>query len=205
MFQKICLVIVALLVAGSPAIANAQGVRNCRITASKGNVVSVGFPLRAERLANLTHPKILVLPYQLKGEPQYEFTGQDQEVFKQAAQNISELSNNKSNINFIFNKTVSINTTADQLDTTETTAKSNWQFNFDDSTYGFVAKTLNEVNQKIDFKGIDAVILFCSSIKKNQSIAEAMMFTNDTTLISSPKKTLGEIGLIPLKLMKVKS
>jgi hypothetical protein len=52
---------------------------------------------------------------------------------------------------------------------------------------------------KIDYKGIDAVVMFGSSQKHIQSIAEAMMFTNDLSIKFSPKKSSGGIWWDPIK------
>ena len=112
----ISLLIGSLLLASFPLAANAQSLENCRIAASKNNIVSLGFPLRAERLANITNPKILVLPYQLKDEPTYILSDEEKAIFSKTAANISELSHNKSNIDFVFNPTIEISTTAAELD-----------------------------------------------------------------------------------------
>jgi len=98
-----------------PAVANAQPINACRISTAENQLVSLGFPLQAERLANTSNPKILVLPYQLKGEPKYTLTEKDREYFTQAAATISQLSQNKSNISFVFGETINLDYSALQM------------------------------------------------------------------------------------------
>ena len=138
----ISLLIGSLLLASFPLAANAQSLENCRIAASKNNIVSLGFPLRAERLANITNPKILVLPYQLKDEPTYILSDEEKAIFSKTAANISELSHNKSNIDFVFNPTIEISTTASELDDIKIYNGENHQKDVDNTTWGFVKKTL---------------------------------------------------------------
>ncbi len=176
---KMGLVVASLLLASFPFAAHAQSLENCRIAASKNQIVSLGFPLRAERLANITNPKILVLPYQLKDEPAYILTDEEKAVFSKTATNISDLSHNKSNIDFVFNPTIEISTTAAELDDIKIYNQENYQKDLDNSTWGFVKKTLKENDSKVNYTGVDAIVLWGNSRNKNQEIAEAMMYTKD--------------------------
>lgn len=175
----ISLLIGSLLLASFPLAANAQSLENCRIAASKNNIVSLGFPLRAERLANITNPKILVLPYQLKDEPTYILSDEEKAIFSKTAANISELSHNKSNIDFVFNPTIEISTTASELDDIKIYNGENHQKDVDNTTWGFVKKTLKENDLKVNYTGIDAIVLWGNTRNSNQEIAEAMMYTKD--------------------------
>ena len=189
----------ALLFASISVPAHAQPISNCRITSSAWNIVSLGFPLRTERLAYIPHPKVLVLPYQLKGAPKYTLSDNDKSVFIQAGKKISELSYNKSTINFVFNPTLELSTTAQELDVIKKNVQSSWQKDFSKSTYGFVEKALKEGDTTIDYTGIDAVVLFGASKSSSQSIGEAMMFTKDTTLATKIMKTSGGNWFDPLQ------
>jgi hypothetical protein len=186
---KIIFVICSLLLAFIPSVARADVVSNCRIGASQWNIVSLGFPLKAERLANKRNPKILVLPFQLKGETKYILTAEDKNKFLESAKSIDQLSQGKSEVTFVFNDTLELAISAADLDVIKRNVSATWQKDFDNSTYGFVTKTLLAADSKIDYKGIDAVILFGSSVERKESIAEAMMFTNDSSIKFNPKKT----------------
>lgn len=179
---KLGLVSGTLLLASFPFAAHAQSLENCRIAASKTNIVSLGFPLRAERLANITNPKILVLPYQFKDEPTYILTDEEKAIFSRTAANISKLSHNKSNIDFVFNPTIQISTTAPELDDIKIHNEENYQKDLDNSTWGFVKKTLKENDSKVNYSGVDAIVLWGNSRNGNQEIAEAMMYTKDNEL-----------------------
>ena len=189
----------SLLLALFPFLANAQPLENCRIEASNWNAVSLGFPVRTERLAHIRNPKILVLPYQLKGEPKFEITDWHKAKFAEVGKNISQLSNDFSNVNFIFSQTVQLTATAADLDEVKMNVQSTWQKDFDNSTFGFVEKALLEADKFTDYKGIDAVILFGSSASVNQMIAEAMEFTKDLNYKNNAKKANGGNWSDPIK------
>ncbi len=184
---KMGLVVGSLLLASFPFAAHAQSLDNCRIEASKNQIVSLGFPLRAERLANITNPKILVLPYQLKGEPAYILSDEQKAAFSKTAANISELSHNKSKIDFVFNPTIEISTTAAELDYIKIFNQESHEKDLDNSTWGFVKKTLKENDYKVNYTGVDAIVLWGNTPNSNQQIAEAMMHTRD-------KLAFGNIG-----------
>jgi hypothetical protein len=181
----------SLILSLLPTVANAQPVNACRISTSQSNTVSLGFPLQAERLVNTSNPKILVLPYQLKGEPKYTLSEIDRQYFTKAAATISQLSQNKSNLSFIFGETVDLDSSALQMDDLRINNPLTFQKDFKNSTYGFVEKVLQEEDQRINYKGIDAVVLFGSSVKRSQSIAEAMMFTKAKIAFGYGVKTYG--------------
>ena len=183
------LILSSLILSLLPAVSNAQPVNACRISTSQSNIVSLGFPLQTERLANTSNPKILVLPYQLKGEKKYTLSEIDRQYFTQAAATISQLSQNKSNLSFIFGETIELDYSALQMDNLR--INNPFQKDFKNSTYGFVEKVLQEEDQRINYKGIDAVVLFGSSAQRNQSIAEAMMFTKAKLAFGYGVKTSG--------------
>ena len=179
--------------------ASAQSIDNCRISASKWNIVSLGFPLRGERLANLSTANVLVIPYQLKDEPKYSITEGDKSIFENAAKSISGFSGGKLKLNMIYNPTVELVLSAVDLDEIKKGQQINWQKNFEKSTYGFVAQVLKENDKTINFKGINAVVLYGSSKTSRQEIAEAFMFTRDQHQLSNVKNDIGGNWFDPIK------
>lgn len=192
--MKIRILLVVILVLSSTSLessAIAQPISNCRIETSKTNVVSLGFPFQNERLNNKENPRILVLPFQLKDEPKYTLTKIDHGFFIQAAASIKQLSQNKSVVEFVYGETISLDFTALEMDSLKINNQITFQKDFRNSTYGFVERTILEADEKLNYTGIDAVILFGSSSRRNQAIAEAMMFTKAKLAFGYGVKTSG--------------
>jgi len=181
--------ILSLIPLNSPA--SAQSIENCRIAASRNDIVSLGFPVRAERLAFKANPKILVLPFQLKNEPKYTLTDQDRAYFDQAAVNIMEFSEGINKISFVFNPTVELSYTASEFDEFKINVQKTFQNNFKNSTYGLVESIIKNADQSINYEGFDAVVIFGSSTSRSQEIAEAMIFTKDKLAFGYGVKTAG--------------
>jgi len=179
--------------------ASAESIDNCRISASKWNIVSLGFPLRSERLANLSNANILVIPYQLKDEPNYSITEGDKLAFDNAVKDIASLSSGKLKLNLIYNPTIELTLSAADLDEIKKGQQVNWQKNFEKSTYGFTARVLKENDKAIDFKGINAVVLYGISKTSRQEMAEAFMFTRDQHQLSTVKNDVGGNWFDPIK------
>ena len=192
------LVMVAGLLVSIPPITNAdnssasaQSIENCRISASRNNIVSLGFPVRVERLANKANPKVLVLPFQLKGEPKYILNDQDRGYFNQAAANILAFSQGKNKVNFIFNPTIELSYTAPEFDDFKKNVPKTFQNDFKNSTYGLVESIIKSADQSISYEGFDAVVLVGSSTRGSQWIGEAMMYTKDKLPFGYGVKTGG--------------
>ena len=185
------LILSSLILSLLPAVSNAQPVNACRISTSQSNIVSLGFPFQNERLNNKENPKILVLPFQLKDEPKYTLTEIDRGFFIQAAASIKQLSQNKSVVEFVYGETISLDFTALEMDSLRINQPITFQKDFRNSTYGFVERTILEADKKLNYAGIDAVILFGSSSRRNQAIAEAMMFTKAKLAFGYGVKTSG--------------
>jgi hypothetical protein len=163
-----------------PGSAFAQPLDSCKIASSQWNIVSLGFPLRPERLANIPNPKILVIPYQLSGEAKYSWTASDKQIFLDAGTNIDSLSHGKTKISFLFSNTLSLAASADEL------AQRFVHYDtFKQSTFGFVSSTIRDADPLIDFTGVNAVILFGVASNKSIYRAEAMMFTKDPSLLNN--------------------
>ena len=180
-------------------IANAQSIEKCKIEASKRNIVSLGFPLRSERLANFSVANVMVIPYQLKGEPRLILGTEEKSIFDSVAKNVLAISNGKLRIHFVYNPTVESSISAADLDTIRNNVQSTWQNDFNNSTYGFSTQIIKQNDKSIDYKGINAIILFGKSSIVNQGIAEAMMYTKDKHQLSNVKNDVGGNWFDPIE------
>lgn len=178
----------------------AANVEDCRIPSGEWSIVSLGFPLRKERLANIQSAKILVMPFQLKGEPAFSLSASDLSNFALAAQDIRDFSSNKSNVEFIYNKTVVLPQSGLDLDDIKRNVNNTWAKDFANSTWGFITKTIKDNDSTINYSGVDAVLLYGGSSIRNQEIAEAMMFTSDTSIKFNPDKTDGGKWFDPIRI-----
>ena len=179
--------------------AAADSSADCRISSGEWSIVSLGFPLRKERLANLDNVKILVIPFQLKGEPTFNLSGYELSNFSLAVQDIRNFSSNKNNLQFVFNKTVELPQSAFDLDEIKRNVNNTWAKDFANSTWGFVTKTIKDNDSNINYSGIDAVLLYGKSSSVNQEIAEAMMFSSDAGLKFNPVTADGNKWFDPIK------
>ena len=159
--------------------AGATSIESCRIKAMPNQGISLGFPIKPERLANLVQPRVLVIPIRLSDEPNYQFTQSFNDDYKQAAANISTLSNGKSSVNFIFNQPVDIKFSTDDMIQLQRDQQSSFANNLAKSTWGFVRNFISAQDSGIDFTGIDAVVLEGSVTKGTAYIGEAMTFTKN--------------------------
>ena len=188
-----CLLLLSLIISLLPLYspASAQPLENCRMTAARNSIVSLGFPVKAERLAKKANPKILVLPFQLKGESKYTLSDQDRGNFELAAANILEFSQGRNKVEFVFNPTIELSYTALEFDDFKINVSRTFQNNFKGSTYGLVESIIKGADQSINYEGFDAVVIFGSSRIRNQEIAEAMMYTKDKLAFGYGVKTGG--------------
>ena len=155
--------------------ASADELAPCRIKASANQVVSLGFPLRSERLANLSEAKILVIPFKIKDNPSYIFSNDQKSDYRSAGENIARLSNGKASVEFIFAPTISTEITNADLDQLRSNQRDAWQRDESKSTYGFIRKFIADFDSQIDFTGIDAVVIEGSSFLTGLAIGEAFM------------------------------
>jgi hypothetical protein len=156
--------------------ASADQLAPCRIKASSNQVVSLGFPLRSERLAKLSNAKILVMPFKIKDNPSYIFTDDRKSDYKVAGDNIARLSNGKARVEFIFAPTISTEITNDDLNQLRNNQRDSFQRDESKSTYGFIRKFITDFDPQIDYTGIDAIVIEGSSFLTGIAIAEAFMF-----------------------------
>ena len=158
---------------------NASSTDKCKIESSQNNIVSLGFPLRSERLANKKEIKILIVPFQLKNEPEFQISSKEKAIFDSAAKNIEKISNYVVKIQLKYSPTISANISSSELDKIKNEWQKNPQLDFENSTFGFASQMIAEGAKINNYSNSDAVILLSKSQKVNAEIAEAMMFTRD--------------------------
>ena len=175
------LFVLAFLFSALPNIASAQPVSECKIKPSNQQFVSLGFPVNPERLSKIANPKILVVPYRLKGETTFEFGSKEKEVFTKVSDNIYDFSEGKSRVTFFYHEIINVDMTVQErnLIKAPNNSYSEWQERYDKSTWGFMKKFIMDQDKDIDFSGIDGVILFSNSSVISSENAEAMMMTRD--------------------------
>ena len=176
----VCAVLLSSISQTSSASANISNA--CRIKASDRQTVSLGFPVRQERLANISRPRILVVPFQLTDHPNFVFSQQDAQDYAEASKNIFALSSGKVSLDVVIAPTVKTEFSIRTMDTLKANQMIGYR-NQDESisTYGFVRRFIANIDPSIDFKNFDAVILD-GSIRQTASatdIAEAFMFHSD--------------------------
>lgn len=191
------LVIAALVLSSmaTPTQAAGDSIEQCRISASEWQTVSLGFPVRQERLKYLERPRILVIPIRLSDNPEFVFTDEMKEEYLQAGRAISKFSKEKTKIEFIFNKTIKSPHDTPYFVDLRDKQKTTFNSKEGPATWNFVSEFLSENDPVIDFTGINAVILQASSKDLNSEIAEAMMYYKAPEKpFSNPNKTAeGEI------------
>lgn len=163
------------LIAQAPHALGAD-IAPCRIAASVNQTVSLGFPLRKERLANITKPKILVIPFKQKDNPNYDFVDWMKKDYLTASSNIRAFSNGQSEVEFIFAPVIQTELTNSDMDQLKINQREQFQKDESKSTYGWVRKFIADNDSRINYSGIDAVIIEGSSTSPSSDIAEAFMF-----------------------------
>jgi hypothetical protein len=176
-FLSIALLCIPVSIAPS---AQADDLAPCRIKASDQQWESLGFPVPDERLAKVTLPKILVVPFQLKDNPNFKFTTAMKNEYLRAEKNISMLSGNISTVEFVFADTIKTSFTNQTMDKLKANQLKGMQKEDEsNSTWGFVRKVVTNYDPQLDFTGISGVILHGSSTSPKSSIGEAMTYRKD--------------------------
>lgn len=173
---RILLALSLLISLWTTPASQAANVEECRISASRNQVISLGFPVRAERLANISRPKILVVPFQLRDNPNFVFTTAMKNDYLAAGENISTFSNGLTQIEFIFAATIPTELTNADMDQLKINQREQFQKDESKSTYGFVRKFIADNDVRLDYTGINGVIITGSSTSAFSDIAEAFMF-----------------------------
>ena len=163
-----------------PVSAVADDIQLCRIKSSPGQQVSLGFPVAPERLVNYSKPKILVIPFKLKDNPNYKFTPEFKKDYEEASANIGMFSNGKSTPEFVILPTVETDFTNKTMEDLRAIQQNANQWKDESvSTWGFVRKFIAAYDSTIDFTGVTGVILEGSSTSSSSSIGEAMMMSSN--------------------------
>jgi hypothetical protein len=174
---SITLIIISVSMAPT---AQADNLAPCRIKASERQTLSLGFPIRDERLAKVSKPKILVVPFQLKDNPDFKFTDAMKKDYLYAEEYLSFLSGNVSTVEFVFADTIKTDFTNQTMETLKVNQHTGNQRRDESiSTWGFVRKMVTDYDSQLDFSGISGVILHGSSTSSNSFIAEAMTYRKD--------------------------
>jgi hypothetical protein len=173
----------------STPVAQSDNLGPCRIKASEvRQKLSLGFPVGPERLANLSAPKILVVPFQLQDTPNYAFSAELKQSYERAADYINEFSNSKSKPQFVFSPVIKTEITKDDIENLRANQNiGNQTRNESISTWGFIRSFVSKYDPNLDFTGIDGVILEGSAPRRG--IAEAMTYLRDYDPYWRPLKT----------------
>ena len=160
--------------------ASAQPLENCRISASVGRALSLGFPINPERLSNILNPKILVIPYRLSNSS-FSFGDKEKNLFQKASENIYNFSSGRSRVTFAFNNIVDLGITVQEMDSVKNPDNDikSWQERYTKSSWGFVKKFITDQDSKINYSGFDGVLFVSYSSISQSYIAEAMTMAKD--------------------------
>ncbi len=178
----------SLLLSSVPIPSFAEAIDACRVPDTKWSEVSLGFPVRKERLKYLAKPRVLVIPFHPSDAPSFSLSPAEKAKFFQSADDIKKLSTGLSQIDFVFNPTIKLSITTSQMDKFKIDAQRTYLKDFENDQFGFVEKVIKEFDQNIDYSGVDSVILYGFSASSNQEIASAMQFTVDMNLVKNSYK-----------------
>jgi hypothetical protein len=183
------LAIILLFSSLNTPVAQSDNLGPCRIKASDvRQKLSLGFPVGPERLANLSAPKILVVPFQLQDTPDYAFSPELKQNYERAANYINEFSNGKSKPQFVFSPVIKTDVTKTDIQILRANQNIGNQTRDESiSTWGFVRSFISKHDSNLDFTGINGVILEGSS--PNRGIAEAMTYLQNYDPYWRPLKT----------------
>jgi hypothetical protein len=189
MRRTLGLVMVFIATTLSTPVAQSDNLGPCRIKASEvRQKLSLGFPIGPERLANLSTPKILVVPFQLQDTPNYAFSTELKQRYERAADYISGFSSGKSKPQFIFSPVIKTEITNEDIEKLRANQNiGNQTRNESISTWGFIRSFVSKYDSNLDFTGIDGVILEGSAPRRG--IAEAMTYLRNYDPYWRPLKT----------------
>ncbi len=185
---RILVFVAALVVSTLPSSSLANNIEACRVPDTKWSPVSLGFPVKQERLKYISKPKILVIPFHPSDAPSFSFGQTEKNSFLQSAKEIYELSSGLSQIEFVFNPTVKLTITTQEMDEFKIFARETYLKDFERDQFGFALKFIQEVDQSIDFTGIDSIVLYGVSFRKFEEIASALQFTSDMSFVGNNSK-----------------
>ena len=178
----------ALLISALPSTSRADNSEACRVPDTKWSPVSLGFPVKKERLKYMARPKILVIPFHPSDAPGFTLGQEEKAGFLQSAKDIYELSSGLSQIEFVFNPTIKLSITTAEMDKYKINVQQTYQKDFENDQFGFALKFIQDSDQSIDYTGYDSVILYGFSKPTNQEIASALQFTSDMNFVGNSYK-----------------
>jgi len=186
---RLLLAIVFFFSSLSTPVAQSDNLGPCRIKASEvRQKLSLGFPVGPERLANLSAPKILVVPFQLQDTPNYSFSAELKQRYERATDYINEFSNGKSKPQFVFSPVIKTEITKNDIENLRDNQNiGNQTRNESISTWGFIRSFVSKYDSNLDFTEIDGVILQGSASRGG--IAEAMTYLRNYDPYWRPLKT----------------
>ena len=158
-----------------PAFSLDTNLDTCLLDASKQQLVSLGKPVAIERLAKKSRIRIGVLPYYFTDEKPKILTENEKSDYLQAAQLITNLSSGAITIEVKFLPSLNTENSQSSLINILKQGNRSWS-DIENSTWGFVKKTILTADKSIDFSNLDSVVLEGNVLEQNYSGAEAMAF-----------------------------
>jgi hypothetical protein len=180
--------VIALVVSTLPTISSADNIDACRIVETKWSLLSLGFPVKKERLKYIAKPRILVIPFHPSDAPGFSFGQKEKETFLQSARDIYQLSSGLSQIEFVFNSTIKLSINTSEMDKLKTNAHQVYLKDFEHDQFGFALKLIKDADPDIDYTGIDSVVLYGISKQSKEEIASALQFTPDMNFVGNEHK-----------------
>ena len=181
-------IVVAFLLSTLPSTSFADSIDACRVPDTKWSAVSLGFPVKRERLKYITKPKILVIPFYPSDATSFTLSSTEKANFLQSAKDIYELSSGLSQIEFVFNPTVKLAIDTLNMDLFKLNVQQTYLRDFENDQFGFALKFIEDNDSTIDFTGIDSVLLYGISRRSSQEIASALQFTSDMNFVGNNSK-----------------
>lgn len=177
-----------LLFSALPSTSFADNVEACRVPDTKWSAVSLGFPVKKERLKYLAKPKVLVIPFYPSDAASFDLSSSEKANFLQSAKDIYELSLGLSQIEFVFSPTVKLAINTLDMDLFKLNARQTYLSDFENDQFGFALKFIEDSDPTIDYTGIDSVLLYGISRRSSQEIASALQFTSDMNFVGNNSK-----------------
>jgi hypothetical protein len=185
---RISALVIALVVSTLPQSSYADNVEACRVPDTKWSAVSLGFPVRQERLKYVPKPKVLVIPFHPSDAPGFTLGPEEKASFLESGKDIEQLSSGLSKIEFVFNPTIKLSMTTAELDKYKINVRQTYLKDFENDQFGFSLKFIEEADPGIDYTGIDSVILYGFSKQSKEEIASALQFTTDMNFFGNNSK-----------------
>lgn len=150
---------------------------NCLLNASKNNLVSLGQPLAAERLAQKTNIRIGVLPFYFNNSAVKQLSDIEKTNYLNAAKTLRRISNNNVDVEIVFLESFKLDKSSDYLRQAYLDRNLAWsEQSTTKGTWGFVREVISSADPVRNFSNLDGVILETNNPDGSFFIAEAMGF-----------------------------